>query len=315
MNFNINESELERSDKITFRFSIDLADFGNISAVLAYMKDSLSGFFKKNPGKNYIFYSMVFDISDELEVNERIFWSLIAEKSGDYGLVVNFVRELTPLVTDEDGTLIYSDEQHFFFSHLIIEHLDHIFLLGQRDYNQGKSIIELFYFYLEHCDLDFETFQDEYILKSLDYCKMLEPVWLTKFLAFRLSEGQLSEKPFEFFQNYLDEKEALKMLIDRLASSKDDYIQLCTLTYLQPCVSIYGSATDKIDEILIYVENKIKDKLQPLSKHDKIRISRNRGMCDSYREHTTRKNGILDTGFHRYDYAEKKWGKRTYMTD
>jgi len=185
--------------------------------------------------------------------------------------------------------------------------------------------------FLRHCDMDHETWQDDYISRALTRFRHAESETeldqLFELLYFRLFNGQsiliAAEKDFRYLYRFLCYKGGLRRVVDGILSDeelKEAYMDCEEYPYLKLCACVYGSDENKTREVINYVQGRVENELIPCVDYQLGELEDMREECDdflaaqrpAYEKYKGSPNcpEDLDSGFHRYVIAEDEWTRR-----
>lgn len=292
-------------------------------------------------GRSHEFFAIRVEIDNAHTIPERVMWANVVQNLPNaVELITNYINKVCELTTRNDtaeftttfgpSELSWADPEHPIGSHALIEYVDWASAMQDFERQPVGGIYEAFMTFLRHCDLDHETWQDEYISRFLTkFHHTASAVELDKLFAllyFRLFNGQsiliAAEKDFRYLYRFLCYKGGLKRIVDSILSDdvlQKDYADCEEFLYLKLCACVYGSDEEKTGEILNYVQRSVNERLIPCVEHQRAELRTIRAECDeflamqlpAYEQYKAYPNcpQDLDSGFHRYSIANDTWAR------
>jgi hypothetical protein len=302
----------------SFVIEIQTLDFETLKALPVYLIDHCHLIFEEeNTTSEDTMWPVKVSIDGQLAISEKIMWEMVCETLPNAkDLIIDYIEKLCHLAKDKPhGELLLHDEYHYCGSFAIISFFDWFLEQDESATVTALPVYNCFTRFIMCCDLDIETFQDEYIEKVLDKLSSINSTQFIELLAIRLSSGQLAGKDFRylhhFLENPLSQPAHLKELIDYLTDSNniniDEYYRTKSASYLRLCAAIYGSNDKQTDEILDYANQRLKGKLKPIIPFQLKEIQRIKTECDAFRAFQPVSEKIINSSFHSYDLKSKQW--------
>lgn len=290
----------------------------------------------RDPGYDY--YAIRIFIGGQYTLSEKPFWVMITENLHNAeALITAYINKLCELTEKKDSKesidsfgptpLIWSTQENPIGSFAIIAYLDRLY--EAEGYSKPCSYImfDTFIKFLNHCDMDHETWQHEYMTNMLYRFHVSkldrDKDKLATLLYFRLFNGQscvnAAEINCHYLRRFLAYNGGLFTIVNMIIKNlEDEDIYMDEYIYLKLCASAYGIDTEKIDEILEYVKRKLgEDELYPLTPGMQSEIAAiakesNEALLantKSYEEHKHHKScpQIQNSGFHRYNFDAQEW--------
>ncbi len=248
-----------------------------------------------------------FELEHGQRISERALWHLLIEQPDGVRFAAEYVDAAISLGST-DGAL-------GFYSFLDVVGQDPIYAYLGRYFFEAESeppmdvegalaMADCFLRFLRHCDMDHETYQDDYIKLALSFLQRHDVDRMIDLLIFRLTTGQHSE-PSRDHTDLLLINGVFRRVIDDLLSTDfyfyDDLVLLCH------CV--YGHAEKPTREVLSYCQQRKSINEQPLNKHTQRRAAWIGEFTElRLRDFGNRTHGI-NTGFHTYKPATNDWSR------
>jgi hypothetical protein len=300
----------------TFVIEVDALTAEVVAQLPEYLITNIHQIFEADEKvKTDTMWPVAIDVGGKLFVSEKVMWTQVFETLPNAkDLVTRYVNELCRLAKQTKwGDLLFNDEYHFAGSFALIPFLDRYLVRSKSISREALPVYKCFIEFIRRCDLDVETFQDEYIEKVLVELVCIDNQTAIELLCLRLCNGQLATKDFRylhlFFGYFIRKPVPLRELIDYVTDSGcPDVSCSCRVnesTYLTFCAAIYGENLKETEEVMDYVRKKVDLRLVRASQMRDIQ--RIRSECEAFRAYQLSQEGFYDTSFHRYDLQEKKW--------
>ena len=308
-----------KTDYIQQTFVIEINELTQITleALSKYLISHVHLIFEKHQTIDEdVMWPVAIDINGQLTISEAQLWNLVCDCVPDaQNLVIEYIQKLCNLAKEtEYGDLLYSDEYHFMGSFALIAFLDRYFEQSESRTMAALPIYQCFIQFIRHCDLESETFQDEYIEKVLMKLVFVDNDKSIELLCLRLCNGQLAHKEFRYLYHFLgystDAAGRLKSVIDRL-SKNDSGIRNSRRNdgsiYLRLCAAIYGDNLEETEEVMDYVREKRGEEFEELQPFQLPEVQRIRSECEAFRVSQPQSDAFYNSSFHLYDLKNKKW--------
>jgi hypothetical protein len=262
-------------------------------------------------------WPVMVDINGQLNISEEVLWTMVCDTLPNAKtLVLEYIQKLCRLAKDtEYGFLLCNDSRHFIGSYALLPFLTRYLLEAESRTTPALPVYDCFIKFIRCCDLEFETFQDEYIEKVLRKLIFVDEIKSVELLCIRLCNGQLTDKDFRYLYHFLNplgqRPSKLKLVIDYLTDSNNletvDDVQDEESIYLRLCAAIYGHNLKETKEVIDYVRHKRGDKLRPCCTYELNEVQRIRSECDAFRALQPERDGYFNSSFHLYDQKNKQW--------
>jgi hypothetical protein len=244
-----------------------------------------------------------------LRLSERAIWCLLVQLPGAADHVSAYISNLLARPRDRD-ILDFCTSLDVVGQDPLYAYLDHCVrpynLTLQGELSDHLQVIESFIAFLRHCDLDHETFQDEYIQMVLSFLYWHDRSprihrGLRDLLHLRLTTGQYTQ-PMPEYSRYLSSKGLLREIVDMLiATESGKSLRVDVLTL---CAVVYGSDTSCRDAVLAYCRNRTElDEAKDLSY-----FAAELAFLAEQRDAWLKRYAVeLDTGFHVRHKGSGEW--------
>lgn len=258
-------------------------------------------------------------LSGGITLSEKTLWSIVFDSTGDdYRSLIEYIDCWCNITNIEEyETLPRTDEYHFIGETAFLLFFERYFDADESLTQSAMPLYHCFNRFIQRCDLDHETHQDELIQKVLLKLRWLDTPLYCELLCYRLNNGQVSYfdsgcrgvKPFLAVGK--GGKMLLKPIIDFLIDHNEDHRFLLepddseTFSYL--IAAVYGSNEPQTNEIIAYIEQRISRKLRPLRPYAKEKLAGFKAECDAMVLGARVHESITDSGFHVFDWQIKEW--------
>ena len=250
-----------------------------------------------------------FEVGGEALFTERAIWALLIEMPNGADYAVEYVDAVIEGSGSNDDLALYScldvvgqDPLYAYIDrHIRRERLD-----SPRNLEPYFKVTDCFLRFLQRCDMDHETFQNDNIGPVLRFLNHRDSARFLDLLAFRLTTGQHDQlSPDQFY--LLQGDGVLKRVIDRVSSIVDPGWGV-RIDILQLCYAVYGSNMELTNDVLAYY----RDRVDLGEDHDLKNFQRDLQLIQEQRDSIwKRRQRNLNTGFHRYDKNTQEWSKVT----
>jgi hypothetical protein len=295
--------------------------------------------FKDGNEYKYHKFSVRLKIEDKI-IPEKLMWSMVVRNLPNAEeLVTAYIDKLCQLAASNDTCessedycrkdLPWSAQEYQIGAYALIEYLDWRYEIDSFVSAALGKIFITFLKYLKHCDLDHETWQDDYIrriLSRFNYSNSEAEIDnLMTLLHFRLFNGQSSilalEKDYDYLYRLLCFKGGLQKIIKIILNDnylkEDGELFYSEYIYLKLCACVYGSDEAKTIEVLDFIKQKVGDDLFACSKYEIAELETIKSKADAFLgsrfplyeklKGCTNCPDDLDSGFHRYVIKEQTW--------
>jgi len=333
----------QETDTAYLKLEVKRIDAAAIRAFPVYLTENIHELIEvallSHEDRDHEYFAVQVEIDDGYTIPEYLMWANVVQNLANAEeLIAGYINKICELTTHKDTAesvakygpteLSWSDPEHPIGSYALIEYMD--WASARKDFEQKPigDIYQPFMKFLRHCDLDHETWQDEYIQKALTKFHHMDSAVeldnLFELLYFRLFNGQsiliAAEKDFRYLYRFLCYKGGLRRIIDKILS--DEVLQADSMDcdeylYLKLCACVYGGDQETTSEVLGYVRRNIEEHLIPCVEQQLTELQDIRAECDEFlaarRPAYEKYKGFpncpedLDSGFHRYVIAEDRW--------
>jgi len=234
--------------------SCDQLNAATLSALFAYLVDTFPLRYHVEDLHTHLdARPLVFEFAGGLRLSERAFWPLIVEMHSGAGAVTGYVDAVIAHTPAKDDLGFYScldvvgqDPIYAYFDRF----LRRAFLDTRDDVAPLLEVIDCFMRFLRRCDLDHETFQDDYIVLCLRFLKWKDADRLLELLYLRLTRDQNSGvRPDQ--RGLLTGDGFLKRIVDRYLADSEQAWHLHE-SVVELCCAVYGSNDALTDDVLAY---------------------------------------------------------------
>ena len=316
--FDIGKSKTGWSQQ-TLVIEVSQLDFETLQALPVYLINQVEFIYQKNEEiDEECMWPVMIDINGQFTISEKLLWAMVCDTLPNAKeLVIQYLQKLCDLAkqSEYDEFLLYSDEYHFMGAFAVIPFLDWYFKQDESNTAAALPVYDSFIQYIRCCDMDTETFQDEYIEKVLNKLAFFNVIKLVELLCFRLCNGQLADKEFRYLYHFLalppDEPGRLKLVIDCLSDENNtdvaSFIRSSEDIYLRLCAAVYGDHHKETEEVMDYVKQSVGKQLKPIHPRLLPYIQKIRSECEASSAFSSDNSGFSNSSFHLYDQKNKKW--------
>lgn len=285
--------------------SLDALDAASLAALPAYLGESIELRYQPDAITTHLgCRPIVFEIGSSVRLTERAIWSILVELPTGAESVESHVAAVIAATPEGEELAFYStldvvgqDPLYAYFDRF----LRRSWLDPRRAEESLIRVIDSFGGFLRRCDMDHETFQDDYIGLALRFLQRRDPRRFVDLLAFRLTSGQLCELSADR-GHLLTGDGVLKAVVDRVLAGEDGWSM--RVDVLRLCYAVYGSNAELTDDVLDYCRQRV----DLDEDHDIKAFLRELSFVRDNRDLVwSRRQMNLDTGFHRYDKRQQRW--------
>ncbi len=250
-----------------------------------------------------------FELSGGSKISERGIWALILDQPGGVSSVSRYV----------DAAIEHRPHGEVlgFYSFLDVVGQDPIYALISRIHpeyliEEPKSLDEFiqasdcFLRFLRHCDMDHETYQNEYIDIVLGFYMKYDMERMVNLLAFRLTSGQYTDLRKDKVR-FLLKNGAFKAVVDKLLDmgcwkNGWNYGDLFVL-----CSAVYGRSLELIEEVVQYCSDRENIGERQLDRYAQLDAERLAAYSDFLIREKVKYGEGVNTGFHRIKDGDETW--------
>lgn len=264
-------------------------------------------------------FNIRLSLTGGITLSEKTLWSMVFDDDGiDHSFLVEYIDSWCSIADSvDDGILPRPDEYHFVGETAFLLFFERFF---DSDTSLSQSAMPLYHCFsrfIQRCDLDHETHQDELIQKVLQKLRWLDTPLYCELLCYRLNNGQINyfDNGCRGIKQFLaagkNGKLLLKPIIDFLISHNENHRFLLApddsekFSYL--LAAVYGNSEEQTKEVIAYIEKGISRELRPLRPSASNKLAGFKAECDAIVLGARPHKSQTDSGFHIFDWQTKEW--------